>query len=77
MSANCRMIHTIGIYESRIEAGRKDIMIGSFIMHGEIRLSAMKKADPTQISPWPAAKACRIFVANTADYAGFADSANS
>jgi hypothetical protein len=35
-------------------------------------------ADPTRISPFgPLLKVCRIFVANSADYAGFADSADS
>ena len=31
-------------------------MIGSFIALGEMGSEAMKKADPTQISPWPASQ---------------------
>jgi hypothetical protein len=31
-------------------------MIGSFLAPREMGLEAMKKADPTQISPWPASQ---------------------
>jgi hypothetical protein len=53
-------------------------MIGSFVAPRKMGIETMKKADPTQISPWPASqKFGGILGANSArggSFAGFAGS---
>jgi hypothetical protein len=53
-------------------------MIRSFMVPGEMGLEAMKKADPTRISPWPASqKFGGILWANSAHGVSFAGCAGS